>query len=68
MQAVAGDRLHFQSRTVGVAEHTAVILEIRGDHGEPPYLVRHENGHEAVVFPGVDAWVEHHADEKANGG
>ena len=62
MQAGAGDLLHFQSRTVGVAEHTAVILEIRGDDGEPPYLVRHENGHEAVVFPGVDAWVEHKAD------
>lgn len=68
MQAVAGDRLHFQSRTVGVAEHTALILEIRGDNGEPPYLVRHQNGHEAVVFPGVDAWVEHQADVDSNDG
>ena len=59
MRAVAGDRLHFQSRTVGVAEHTAVILEIRGADGEPPYLVRHEDGHEALVFPGTDALVEH---------
>lgn len=66
MRAVAGDRLHFQSRTVGVAEHTAVILEIRGADGEPPYLVRHANGHEAVVFPGVDAWVEHQSGETSN--
>jgi len=66
MRAVTGDRLHFQSRTVGVAEHTAVILETRGADGEPPYLVRHENGHEAVVFPGVDAWVEHQSDETSN--
>ena len=68
MQAVAGDRLHFQSRTVGVAEHTAVILEIRGADGGPPYLIRHENGHQAVVYPGVDAWIEHPADEGTNDG
>ena len=59
MRAVTGDRLHFQGKVVGVHDHSAVILEVRGLDGAPPYLVRHDNGREAVVFPGVDAWLEH---------
>ena len=59
MQAVAGDRLRFRARSVGRHEHTAVILEVRGPDGAPPYLVRHDNGHQAIVFPGTDARVEH---------
>jgi hypothetical protein len=34
------------------------IVEVRGADGGPPYLVRYEDGHEAVVFPGPDAVVE----------
>ena len=59
MRAVVGDRLHFRGKVVGLPDHTAEIIEIRGDNGGPPYLVRHDNGHEAVVFPGTDAWLEH---------
>ena len=59
MRAAKGDRLHFEGRAVGMHEHTAVVLECRGADGAPPYLVRHADGHEAVVFPGPDAWVEH---------
>jgi len=58
MRAAKGDRLHFEGRAVGMHEHTAVVLECRGADGAPPYLVRHADGHEAVVFPGPDAWVE----------
>lgn len=59
MQAVVGDRLHVHGRVVGTPDHSAVILEIRGQDGSPPYLVRHEDGHEALVYPGPDASVEH---------
>jgi hypothetical protein len=59
MRAAAGDRLHFRARTVGQHDRVAVVLEVRGPDGAPPYLVRHDNGHEAIVFPGTDAWVEH---------
>jgi Domain of unknown function (DUF1918) len=59
MRADVGDRLHFQGNTVGIREHTAVILEARGPDGGPPYLVRRDDGHESVVYPGTDAWVEH---------
>ena len=59
MRAVVGDRLHFQGKVVGMQEHTAVVVETRGKDGGPPYLVRHANGHETVVYPGADVWIEH---------
>jgi hypothetical protein len=45
-----------------VSEHTAVVVEARGQDGGPPYVVRYDNGHETVVFPGPDMWIEHHED------
>jgi hypothetical protein len=60
MRAAVGDRIHFEGKVVGMHEHTAVVVETRGKDGAPPYLVRHENGHESVVYPGPDVWIEHH--------
>ncbi len=60
MKAKAGDRLVVEGHRVGEVKKTALILEVRGDNGEPPYLVRwSEDEHEALVFPGSDARVEH---------
>jgi hypothetical protein len=59
MRAAVGDRVHFEGNAVGVAEHSAVVVEARGEDGAPPYLVRHADGHESLVYPGPDAWVEH---------
>ncbi|HZY01829.1 MAG TPA: DUF1918 domain-containing protein [Dermatophilaceae bacterium] len=59
MHAVVGDRLHVHGRVVGTSDQTSEIIEIRGPDGEPPYLVRRDDGHEALVFPGADASVEH---------
>jgi hypothetical protein len=59
MHALVGDRLHVHGRVVGTRDETSEIIEIRGVDGAPPYLVRHEDGHEALVFPGADAVVEH---------
>jgi Domain of unknown function (DUF1918) len=59
MRAVVGDRLHVHGRIVGTPDQTSEIIEIRGQDGEPPYLVRHDDGHEALVFPGPDASVVH---------
>ena len=58
MQAKVGDRLHVHGRSVGIPDQLSVIIEVRGTDGAPPYLVRHEDGHEALVFPGADALVE----------
>lgn len=58
MQASVGDHLHVHGRTVGEQDHVGEIVEVRGADGEPPYLVRHPDGHETLVFPGPDAVVE----------
>lgn len=59
MQAVIGDRLHVHSRAVGQTEQLAVVVEIHGGNGAPPYLVRYEDGHQALIVPGPDCTVEH---------
>lgn len=64
MRAEVGDRLHVHGRVVGQGEQTAEIVEVRGTDGGPPYVVRHEDGHEALVFPGSDAVVEHPAGDQ----
>ncbi|WP_035794082.1 DUF1918 domain-containing protein [Kitasatospora mediocidica] len=59
MQATVGDRLHIHSRAVGIVDRTGEIIEVHGQDGEPPYLVRFDDGHESLVFPGPDSTVEH---------
>lgn len=59
MQANVGDRLLVHSHAVGAPEHTGEVLEVRGADGAPPYIVRFEDGHESLVFPGPD-WVVRH--------
>ena len=59
MHAMVGDRLHVHSRVVGASDQMSEIIEIRGPGGAPPYLVRRDDGQEALVFPGADASVEH---------
>ena len=34
------------------------IIEVKGPGGTPPYLVRFDDGHQGLVFPGPDAVVE----------
>ncbi|NLU82947.1 DUF1918 domain-containing protein [Rhodococcus sp. HNM0569] len=59
MRVAVGDTIHVQGRVVGAPDQAAEVLEVHGEDGGPPYLVRYEDGHEALVFPGTDAWVEH---------
>lgn len=59
MRAVIGDRLHVHGRTVGDRDHAAEIIEIRGENGTPPYVIRYDDGRQNVVVPGADAWIEH---------
>ena len=58
MNAVQGDRIVIRGRTVESHDRHGEIIEVRGDNGEPPYLVRFDDGHESVVFPGGDVVVE----------
>jgi hypothetical protein len=61
MHAQVGDRLVVEGTHQGDHRRIGVILELRHPDGEPPYVVRWlDDGHEALVFPGPDARVEHH--------
>jgi Domain of unknown function (DUF1918) len=60
MQANAGDELVIKGRHVGDEAREGVIIEVHGDDGAPPYLVRWEDDHQSVFFPSADAVVEHH--------
>jgi hypothetical protein len=65
MHAVVGDRLHVHSKIVGQADRVGEILEVHGSAGEPPYVVRFEDGHTRLIFPGPDAVIEHQASSAA---
>ncbi|MCT2586096.1 DUF1918 domain-containing protein [Actinophytocola gossypii] len=58
MHAQVGDRLHVHGRNVGNPDQLAEIVEVRGQDGAPPYVVRFPDGRETLVFPGPDAVVE----------
>jgi len=66
MRAMVGDRLHVHSRVVGASDQTSEIIEIRGPGGAPPYLVRRDDGHEVLVYPGADASVEHQQNRESS--
>ncbi|MQA94851.1 MAG: DUF1918 domain-containing protein [Streptosporangiales bacterium] len=58
MKAAIGDRLHVHGKTVGEPDRMGEIIEVRGDEGAPPFLVRFDDGNTRLVFPGADAVVE----------
>ncbi len=60
MHATVGDQIVIRSAHVDEKVRDGEILEVRGPDGEPPFLVRWaDTGHEALVFPGPDAVVQH---------
>jgi len=64
MYAAQGDRLIVQSAHTDRARREGEILEVHGPNGSPPYLVLwSDTGHESLVFPGPDAFVEHYERE-----
>jgi hypothetical protein len=57
MQASVGDRLVMHGRIVGQSHRSAEVIEVLGSEGGPPYRVRFDDGHEAVMSPGPDTVV-----------
>jgi len=51
MRANVGDELVVRGHHVGDENREAVIIEVHGEEGTPPYLVRWRDGHESVFFP-----------------
>ena len=59
MKAAIGDELTVKGRRQGDEDRHGEIIEVHGDQGRPPYLVRWRDGHESVFFPSADTVVEH---------
>jgi hypothetical protein len=47
-----GDIVAVAGRHVGDHGRTGEILEVLGDNLHPHYLVRWEDGHESILYPG----------------
>jgi len=58
MHATVGERIVIHGKNVGSPDRHGEITEVRGDHGDPPYLVRFDDGHESLVYPGPDCSLE----------
>ncbi|MGP4023648.1 DUF1918 domain-containing protein [Actinomadura sp. 3N407] len=58
MHGRIGDRLLVHGNIVGQADRQGEIIEVRGEDGGPPFLVRFDDGHETLVYPGPDAVIE----------
>jgi uncharacterized protein DUF1918 len=60
LRAEVGDRLVIRGHHQGEPERDAEVLEVLGEDGAPPYLVRwQDDGHVSRLYPGSDAYVEH---------
>jgi hypothetical protein len=57
MRARVGDRVVVESKAETARRREGEILEVRGENGGPPYVVRWRDGHEALYYPGWDAKV-----------
>jgi uncharacterized protein DUF1918 len=61
MRANVGDRIIVKGLHLGEPDRDGKILAVDGPDGSPPYQVRWEaDGHVSLLFPCVDAIVEHH--------
>jgi hypothetical protein len=59
LRAENGDRLVIRGHRVGESERHADIIEVLGDDGAPPYVVRWiDDGRVTRILPGSDANVD----------
>ena len=57
MRTNVGDRVRIHGRAVGMAERTGQVIEIRGPDDHQLLVVRFDDGHESLVYPGPDLTV-----------
>jgi hypothetical protein len=58
MKARVGDRLVVRRHRAGDVERHGEVLEVRGEDGAPPYLVRWSDGHESILVPESETSIE----------
>ncbi|MGH3366659.1 MAG: DUF1918 domain-containing protein [Nocardioidaceae bacterium] len=58
MHAHPGDHLLIEGTKVGAHRRDGQIVEVQGENGGPPFLVRWtDTGAESLVYPGPDAHI-----------
>lgn len=58
MKAQPGDRIIIRGRTVESPDRHGEVVEARGEDGGAPFLIRFDDGHESIVYPGGDTVLE----------
>ncbi len=62
MHAVVGDRVVVAGAKLGAPVRDGEIVEVHGQNGEPPFVVRwSDTGRESLFFPGPDSHIDHEA-------
>ncbi|MBY6060638.1 DUF1918 domain-containing protein [Microbacterium esteraromaticum] len=67
MQVAVGSRIVIHGAHVGDAERHGEVLEVRGENGGAPFLIRFDDGSETLLFPGPDLQIEHRGDTPGGG-
>lgn len=52
MRAKPGDRIVLAGEVVNQPSRSGKVLEVHGSDGDPPYVVRWDDGHTSTIFPG----------------
>lgn len=52
MRATAGDRIVLAGEVLDQPTRSGEVLEVRGAGGEPPWVVRWDDGHTSTLYPG----------------
>lgn len=58
MRAQVGDRITVPGPHVGQAARTGEVVEVRNAEGEPPFVVRWEDGHQGLCYPPPESRVQ----------
>lgn len=65
LHARPGDHLIIRRHQVGQPDREAEILEVKGEDGLPPFIVRwSDDGRVGYVLPGSDAFVQRPGDDR----
>ncbi|GGV40851.1 hypothetical protein GCM10010182_76850 [Actinomadura cremea] len=67
MKARAGDWVIVKGHRAGEAARKAMIVEVNGPDGAPPYVVEWDDGHTSTYFPSSDAVIERHPAARSHG-
>lgn len=59
LRAAPGDRLIVSGHHQGEHERDGEVVEVQGEDGAPPFLVRWEDGTTTVLYPGSDVSIQH---------